>query len=222
MSKSSIVKRRNTKPKAIVLDYDDTVVDFIGGLCRLHNKKYGTCITANDIRDWNFNSLNVKDIDGKTVVGSQLQATFAEYEPEGLYVGLNMLEYAFSALEIMKQKGYVIIILTARSERYHKQTELNLIFNKIDLLVSRVYCKPCDWPGIEKFKVKRLKELSKEFNIVAFADDKLETVQQVNEFCNVANLFLVERGHNLDHEVDEKVIRVKNILEMLRYLKKVN
>ena len=42
-------KKRKRKQKAIVVDYDDTVVDFMGFLCHLYNVKNSTCVSPNDL-----------------------------------------------------------------------------------------------------------------------------------------------------------------------------
>lgn len=203
-------KKRN-KLKTIVLDYDDTVVDFLGGLCRIHNKRYNTCISANDIQDWDFSSLEVKDARGNVVKGSELKKTFIAYEDDGLYVGLEMLGDADFALELMKKLGYKVIILTARDEKFGKQTELNLIFNRIAQYVDEVYFKAD--------KVKKIKDLSRTHHIVLFADDKASTVQAVAEECTVDNIFLIEKPHNKNIECDESVMRVRDLLDTVRYLK---
>ena len=217
-----IKKKRQIKPKAVVLDLDDTIVDFLGFLCSLHNKKNGTCIIPNDISEWNFTSLSVTDVRGNTVSGDELRNTFKEYEPEGMYVGLELIKDSDFALEIMKQLGYKIIILTARSSKFGKQTELNLIRNKIHKYIDEIYFKPETVKEGEDFKVNKIKELSKTYNVQLFADDRGETIRAVYENCNVNRVFLIEKPHNSGFEiVDDGIIKVKDLMETVRYLKEV-
>jgi hypothetical protein len=213
-------KKRVFKPKVIILDVDDTILDFCGFLCSLHNKKYGTCISPNDLTDWNFSSVEVKDANGNVVLGSQLRATFEEYEADGLYVGLDVLGDADFALEIMKKLGYKIILLTARNEKFGKQTELNLIMNKIYQFIDEIHFKSDK--NIENFKTNKIKELSKIYNIQLFADDRAETVMQISENCKVDKIFLINKAHNKNIEIeDENIVRVGDLMEAVRYLKKI-
>jgi len=199
------------KPFLVVLDLDDCIVSFMGALCRVHNKKYGTSITPSDLNSWDFNTLEVKDAQGNVVKGEELRKTFADYEAEGLYVGLPLLGASDQALEFMKNKGYRVVILTARDEKYGKQTELNLIFNRIYQYVDEVFFKAD--------KVKKIQNLSKAYHIVMFADDKAETVQKVIQNCNVDHVFLIEQAHNENVEVDPDVKRVRDLLDTVRYLR---
>lgn len=216
-------KKRKIKPKAIVLDNDDCIVDFDGGVCKVHNKKYGTSLTPRDLVAWNYVGLELKDASGNVVKGEELLATYKEYEDHGLYVGLNLLRDVHNALECMKEKGYKIFILTARPPKYGRQTELNLIRHNIEKFIDDVFFQPEDFPAVENFKVKKIKELSKDYNIQVFADDRGDTVQAVADNCNVNKVFLVENSKNKNFEYDhEEIIKVRDIMEIVRYLKKVN
>lgn len=223
MTDALIKKPRRIKEKAIVLDYDDTIVNFDGGICAIHNKRYGTSLTPRDLKTWNFKGLEVKDVSNNIVRGEDLLATFKEYEDHGLYVGLDLLRDSYNALECMKEKGYKIFVITARPEKYGKQTELNLISHKIHKFIDEIFFKPEFQSEVQDFKVKKIKELSKDYNIHVFADDKAETVRSVAESCNVNLVFLVENARNKDFEPEdgENITKVRDIMEIIRYLKKV-
>lgn len=210
------------KPKAIVLDYDDTIVDFVGFLCEVHNKKHNTCITPRDITSWGFESLDFKDVRGNRVTGEQFIGTFMDYESDGFYVSLDLIGSTFNALMIMKELGYKIIILTARPDKFGKQTELNIIKNKIANFIDEVHMKAED-DNNKDFKSKKLKELSKKYNIQMFADDKYDTIVSVLEKCNINNVVLVDRGYSINDNIDEDdgIIKVNEIMETLKFLKKV-
>lgn len=209
-----MIEKKRGRPRkipTIVCDNDDTIVNFLSGLCKVFNKRYGTCITENDLATWNFDDLLIKDARGSEVKGEDIRKTFMEYENHGLYVGLDLLESSYDALKWMKKLGYKVIILTARDEKYGKDTELNLIFNNIAQFVDEVY--------FEKDKVKKIQELSKTHKICLFADDKASTVNAVAEGCKVDHIILIDKAHNRNEEVVEDVKRLRTLFEAVRFLK---
>jgi len=159
-------KKRKYKPKAIVLDADDTIFDFCGPLTTIEYKESGSSIAPSDLTTWNWTNLEFKDASGNTVTGAQLRDTFAKWEPHGLYVFLPLLRDSYNALECMKDKGYKVFIVTARAEKYKLQTELSCMMHKIDKYIDDIYYKPDDFPKTENFKVKQIKELSKDYNLM--------------------------------------------------------
>lgn len=201
--------KRKLKPRAVVVDYDDTVADFSGFLCHLHNKIHHTSIVTNDITTWEFEDIRVNDVRGNIVTGEELNRTFKEYEPEGLYAILPVISEAKSALKIMRLLGYKIIILTARKPEHEKQTMLNLLHN--DVVYDELY--------FEEDKVKKIKELSKKYNIQVFADDKLETIEDVVENCKVRKVYLIDKAHNRTEDIDDEIIRITNLFEVVRDLR---
>ena len=202
------------KLPAIVCDYDDTIVSFTGGICKLYNKRHNTAISDSDIKDWDFITVDTKDARGNIVKGADLMATFKEYESNGLYVGLRLLDKAKDALNLMYRLGYKIIIVTARDEKFGKDTELSLIFRDIAQYVDQVH--------FTTDKVKKIQELSKSYKICLFVDDKASTCQSVAENCKVDHVCLVEKAHNVSVEMTEDVKRVKDLFDTIRYLKDVN
>jgi len=205
--------KRKRRPYAIVLDYDDTVVDFIGFLCMVHNSIHGTCMTRRDVINWGFKDINMKDARGNTVTGAEFTKTFEEWEENGLYAALPAFKDARRAVDIMRKMGYKIIILTARDEKYRKQTELNAMHQHIYY----------DELHFSDDKVKTIRELSKTYNIKMFADDKAETVLKIVEKCKVKHVFIIDQEHNKDIDDDEEdIIRVRDIMEAIRYLPDVN
>ena len=205
-------KKRKRKHKAIVVDYDDTVVDFMGFLCHLYNVKNGTCISPNDLKEWDFKDVEVKDARGNVVKGEKLRKMFKDYENQGLYAALPIIEESRRALDMAAKLGYKIIILTARDGQFKAQTEINLIRNNIpynELIF--------DWD-----KVKIINDLKKSYKIAFFADDKFDTVKKVADSCDLDYNFLVEKAHNRDidlSEEDETILRIRDLFETVRYLK---
>lgn len=202
---------KKNKPKAVVLDYDDTIVGFLQGLCIIHNGIHGTSISHRDINSWNFDDVDIQDKDGNRVTGKQLRETFKYYEQHGFYVGLKPLEYAVSAISDMKSRGYKIIILTARDKKYKDDTEQNMIWNNIT----------CDELHFSSNKVESLKKLRRKYNIIMFADDKYQTVEEVATSCGwVQHVCLITGPHNrhLEIEDEDRITRVDDLLFCLREL----
>lgn len=200
---------KKKKDKAIVLDYDDTVVNFLDKLCELHNSLHGTSLSACDIKSWSFVNLDLTDARGKTVKGADLESTFRRFEHGGLYATLPLIPHSKYVIDIIQKMGYKVIVLTARKECFRLQTELNLIINNIkpdDLIFN--------WD-----KAKVINELKERYEIVAFADDRLSTVQAVEEHCSVEFNCVVTKEYNRHEEVTGEIIRINDLVDLLKLLK---
>ena len=204
------MKKKTKKIPCIVTDLDDVIVDFLGFLCDLYNSKHNTSITKNDITDWNFESLQIRDMGNVKVKGEDLRDFFLEYE-SAFYSSIPVMDDAKRALDYIKFLGYKVIILTARDEKHRKATEVCLWRNGIvyDELVM-------DWD-----KQKQFKRLQRKHDIFFFADDKAETCELINEHCKAQDVYLVNKPHNTSHEETEGIIRINNLLEIIRTLNKV-
>ena len=200
-------KVRKRKPYAVVLDADDVVFDFIGGLCQLYNKHHGTALSPSDLTEWDWKNLDFKDARGNVVRGVELRKEFEEYE-NGIYVGLEPVPYAIQALNLIRKLGYKIFIITARHCSFGKHTELSLMFKGIPH--DEVFHKEDMSIEAEKYKVAKIDELSKSHNIALFADDKLSTAQAVASNCKVDRVYLVNRPHNKNMEAGEDVTRIND------------
>ena len=212
-------KKRQIKQKVAVLDLDDTLIDFVGGLCELYNKHYNTTLSPSDLTEWDWKNLDFKDARGNIVKGSELRKLFLEYEG-GLYVGLRPLPYTIQALTTLRKFGYKILILTARHSNFGKMTELNLMFEKIPH--DAVFHKDDLNIDTETFKVNKIKELSKTYNIVFFIDDKASTVQAIYDNCKVDKVYLLNKPHNKNAEVSSEILRVDDIYDPVKPLKDVS
>lgn len=209
--------RKSNKIPTVVLDLDDTLVDFMGGLLLFHNKRFNTCVATSDLKSWDWCNIDMTDVLGNTVTGKDLKSTFEDYEQHGLYAALNVLGDADLALELIKKLGYKVIILTAREDKYGKQTEINLAFNGLARYIDEIYFLP-NKPTSEA-KVSKLQELAKTHHFALFADDRASTVNKVAQCCSVDNCFVIEQEHNKNEELDEDVRRVHDLMSTVRYLK---
>ena len=113
----------------------------------------------------------------------------------------------------MRNLGYKLIILTARPKEYEKQTMLNILHQNVP------YDEVLFCPSDEKAKM--IRKLSKRYNIQMFADDKASTIEDVYENCNVNNVVIITKPHNVDMEIDEDIIRVQSLFDSVRYLKEI-
>jgi len=212
-------KKRQPKQKVAIFDMDDTLVDFVGALCELYNKHHGTTLSPSDLTEWDWKNLDFKDARGNVVKGSDLRKTFMDYEA-GIYVGLEPLPYTIQALTALKKFGYKILIITARHNTFGKKTELNLMFKKIPH--DEVFHKDDANMETETFKVNKIKELSKIYNIVFFVDDKASTVQAIYDNCKVDKVYLLNKPHNRNAEISTEISRVDDIYDPVKPLKDIS
>jgi len=218
-------KKRNKKPLCVVLDLDDTIADFCGELCWVHNKVNGTCVTKHDIRDWNFSTLRVRDARGNEVIGENLRKTFEYWEGHGLYASLNLIPKSAEAVSIMRKFGYKVILITARNIKYKDETKLNLWKHRVHY--DEIYFR--EEEDGEDFKTKKIKQLAKTYNIQMFADDKFSTIEKAAlSGVHINNLCLIETASTRDLETEEdnytlisneKIKKVRDLYDAARFLK---
>jgi uncharacterized HAD superfamily protein len=185
-----------SKPKAVVIDLDDTSVGFSLFLCSLCNKIYGTKYIEKDIKEWEL--------------PKELHDLYKRFENHGLYSSLPLLPSVKEAIDYFSMvKKFKIIFLTARPESFGEETYMYLIYRdlKFDELI------------FNKDKVAAIRALSKKYHISLFVDDKLDTIEVVSEKCRVDTICLINKGHNQKDNLDADIIRVDSLFESIRYLK---
>lgn len=198
------------KTPTVICDLDDVISNFLGTLCRLHNRLYGTVISEYDIHSWDFKDVNIKDAHGNIFNGKDLKRTMEEYETE-IYAAMEPYSDSKYALDIIQQIGYKIIILTARPSQFEKQTRFNLIMRDL----------PFDQLILDWDKAKVIKELSKTHDVKLMVDDNVNTIRNVYDNCKVNTVCLMERRHNVNEKVDDDIKRVGSLIDCVRFLKKV-
>lgn len=199
------------KIPTVVLDVDDTIVDFVGFLCYIYNSKNHTSVTSADLKSWDFVGTKVEDAQGKVVKGEELRKFFLDIEDHGLYAALPVIKESLLALELMRKLGYKIIFLTARSDKYLKDSEINFIVHKI----------PYDEIIFDHDKAKRIKQLARKHSIAIFVDDNVKHVTNVFETDRVEVCYLVNKGHNKNIELPDGIVRINDLLEIVRTLPEV-
>jgi uncharacterized HAD superfamily protein len=128
-----------------------------------------------------------------------------------LYSALPCIRESVQAIELIKKLGYKIIILTARPEQYRIDTEISFAMHKI----------PYDEIIFEADKPKQINRLARTHSIVAFADDRLEHVVDIYNTDKVNMCFLLNKPSNLHKEIAEDIIRINDLLELVRLLPEV-
>lgn len=206
--------KRKTKKKIVVLDLDDTVLDFLGLLCLVYNKINGTSISPIDFKEYNLEACYLKDANGNEVNGTEVFEVFKKYEKYGLYAAQKPLPESRHALSLIRKLGYKIFFMTARNAEYEEQTKLNLMINHIDY-DELIFAKSDE-------KAKVIRRLSKDYNVYAFVDDKASTVIDVEENTNTNMVFARTIPHNADVELDEKIMRINSIFDIIRHLKDIS
>lgn len=201
-----------TKEKCIILDCDDVICDFVGYVCTLHNKIHKTTHTKYDLKEYNLPIRSEAiDIEGNPVEKG-LYKTFKEYENHGLYSVLPVFEESRQAMQLLKMLNYKIIILTARDPKFKKVTELFLIHQNL----------PYDELYFSKDKASVLNELNEKYDVVAFVDDKTETILSVKEKCKIRNICLMDQPQNRKDKVGNKGIeRINSLMELLDIVRDV-
>jgi uncharacterized HAD superfamily protein len=180
------VRNRYKKPLAVCLDWDDSCSNFIGNLLRIHNGLYGTKYTREIFSNWQM--------------PEDIRMTFKTYENE-IYASQPLLPKVRKKLKKIKRMGYKIIFITARPEAYRKVTLFNLALNNINY--DAIY--------FSKNKTLKINKLMKKFNIKAFADDNINTVNKVAEHTKVKHVYLITRSYNRNVAEHKRVKRIFNL-----------
>jgi predicted secreted acid phosphatase len=201
--------KQRRKKKAVVLDLDDTVFDFLGYLITLHNALHSTAVTKEDVKTWDLDDdAGTEDIYGRIHEDATLGKTFHDFESHGLYAVLPLVFGARQAIRIYDEFGYSIIFLTARDKKFEKDTILALLDKDI----------PYEKLLFNKDKAAEIKKLEKSYDIVLFADDRAASVKSVNNNCKVKTPVLINRPHNNNAKISQRIVRVRDLLETVKFL----
>jgi uncharacterized HAD superfamily protein len=186
---------KTSKP-AVCLDLDDCTLNFMDVLCELHNLLYGTNIQVSDFTEWNL--------------PDDVRKTFLDNE-EFIYSQLKPKAGVINTLEKVRELGYSIVFLTARSDKFKRVTELNLLMNGIKY--EEIF--------FNKRKALKINRLKDEYQIEVFADDKFDTVEKVSEKTSVSNVYLIGMPSNKNEEIKGDFKRIRYMSEILNNLKQV-
>lgn len=177
------------KPKAYVLDIDDTILDFIGHLYHIHNMLHGTDYKPSCLKEWKL--------------PDDLKYTFEKYR-DWLFVSQPILPGVQQKLWLIRKKGYKLILMTARPEKSRPQTEFNLALNGVHY----------DELFFNKNKSLKMNRLAEKYDIEVFADDKTYTVNKVKTDTDIPRVYLIDLSSNRKDLTEKGVKRIKSIKEI--------
>jgi len=101
--------------KKIGIDFDDTLVDFVGGLILYHNQYHGTNLKKEDFTDSSLSIL-------KRFTGNRQQRLQSFFESD-YFRKLKPIEDAIEIMNLLKQQENPLYILTSRPDFLKKETE---------------------------------------------------------------------------------------------------
>lgn len=196
------------KPKVVIFDIDDTLISFTSFLCTLYYKEKGILISEEDL-SWELVYKEGRDSKDKIKYNSDVHTLYKKYERNGLYTSMPALYGSKETLEYLSKLGYKLIILTARPKKFKNETLLYFLNNrlKFDKIIHN------------HDKASEIKRLSKSYEIICFADDKLSTVRDVASNCKIKHIFLINRPHNRGKKTSKKIKRINNVLECVKWIK---
>lgn len=187
-----------TKPKTIVLDADDTLVQFVAPMLRLVNLLNDTRITVDDITE------KVPHVSLEEIIPEEIWVPSMQFfEDGGGYATLTPMDGVRTSLERLKAAGHKIIIVTARPRHFHRQTELCMALNKLPY--DKIYYTP-------KGKGPTLAKLKPDI----FLDDHPGNLHDALKFgVPLENLYLVNQPWNA---TETKFKRVGSLMQLERLI----
>jgi len=186
------------KKKLIALDVDGVIMDFMTQFLRVHNERYNTRITRDDIT-----SFMPHGSVAELITESEWDESFAWFEDNGGYATLEALEGARTALQAILDAGHEIVFVTARHSKFKGETEMSFILNKLPL--KKIYFAP-------RGKTARLKAIKPDI----FVDDSLKNCLQAKK-AGVKEIYVLDSPYNRTEEANE-FKRIGNLIQLEREL----
>ena len=187
-------------------DYDDVVVDYMGGFCDFHNQRYGTNLSIQD-----FKSHNIWE----TIGGSRFRAVLLVnlFYYSKLFDKIQLMGGAREAIRELSEKNNLSIV-TARFNHFRKKTERDVKRNFDGSIESVFYTGFYNPTG-------KLDLCKKEGISLLIEDNKHYAVSCADAGINVL-LFDRPWNHNLEHENIWRVHNWNDILEKINELNTMN
>lgn len=179
-----------SKPKAAIIDIDDTCLPFIPYLLVVHHRNKKVKYKSSELTEWKL--------------PEDLRETFIEYE-DLIYASMPAMKGVIDKLREFKEKGYKVILMTARDKEFKRVTEFNLAMNGIEY-DDEIY--------FNKNKALKINRLAEQYDIRYFADDKADTVNKVKRETGVKNVYLINMTSNKNDEMEPGVIRINNLCDI--------
>lgn len=180
----------------IGIDFDDVVADSGTALIEMHNKKHGAHFEKDDFKSYFFEETwggpreeRVKEID--------------EFFATDQLKKINPMAGSLEAMEILKEKGHELYIVTGRSHKDIEQTEL-WIEKHFPKAFAGVH-----YASVRNSDERRKKsQICKELGIETFIDDNPD--HALDLAAAGVKVFLFDQPWNRKQEMPENVERVSS------------
>ncbi len=164
MKKGKLIK------KSIGLDLDEVIASIIPGVLNIINQENNSDYTINDILDYNLSCIGVKD-----------PVRFFKSHLE-IFTNAKPFERSKEIISLLKQRGYKIHIITARSEPLITREWLKEQNIPYDSLITH-----CDG---------RKGVIARELNLDCYVDDNPYYLEHVTEESPQTRVYLFDRPWN--------------------------
>lgn len=181
-----------SKPKALILDYDDCCVPFIQQITYYYNRLTGHNLKASDWRKYDLRGTSIIDDRGNKVNFDQVFSLFSSLD----YTTIPLIPGAYRFVTEFENLGVEIFVVTARDQSLRGQTIKNIKFNRLPIKSQNVYCS--------KNKAETIKKIQENYEVIGFVDDSAKNIKLVASELDIP-VYMVEVKHNLREKVPEKV-----------------
>ena len=152
--------------KLIIIDYDNTLVDFMRNLLDRFNEHHQISITLNDINEYNFEHCS---FDENGINGIFLNEFFLANISES-YLDLVAYPDSKEFLKNAQSNGYRIEVVTARNSEHSKETTDCLKANELGPYLDEIV--------YTHNKAEYIKSIKDEYSEIIFIDDKKEEIER--------------------------------------------
>lgn len=208
----------SNKPKAIVFDSDEILLDWVTAFVTWHNKIYGTTVDAtspyhdklhnlfvgvdHDVMDQRMLDFNANSYEfglAKTVHGASLAISILSRNNDMCDAGSKNIVDLF----VITKSG------ASPSSTRMRKANLARVFGDV---FKHVYCL-----DLHESKVPYMKAIQETHNVVLFVDDYFKNCEQIVEACGVRSIAL-KCAHNAHmkapttHELADSWIDIFNVI----------
>lgn len=214
-NKTAVVEQRHKQEmqdsitetdKVVGVDIDGVLADYPRSFVEFINEELGTKHDASSLQTYHI----YEELGIDKELGIYLKD---KYRQSGYKRNIPVIDGAKELLQGLRDKGYKIVILTARPYKKY----------------NRIFADTMDWLNNNGlvydeiiFDEEKEERLLKEFGknqVEFFIEDVANNANGIAELG--ANCFLVDRPYNQDSTIAEDVTRVKRAVDVLDYIREV-
>lgn len=209
--KSSVVEQRYKQEKqldfksnkVVGVDIDGVLADYPDCFINYVNDKVGTDFKVEDLNQYNLYEA-ITDIPTEVMKGLK-----HDFRKSGELKKVGVLSGAKKFLKTLKDKGYKIVLLSARPYKEYRRifADTKEWLDKNDLIYDAIL-----W---DEDKLNRLIREFGEDNVSFFVEDNLKNANSISKSTKV---YLLDKSYN-QGKTDKNISRVVNLKEVLEYEK---